>query len=324
MKIIESNKNNNFNKNIINSVILLNNNLISLFKDKAVQYFDYFNQVISLILTMNQSFPKIYSLTLNLYNQILTYNINNDKYNDITKIGFDVLNSINIIYNSNKNKDDIIYLANKQTEFLILYLQKSSYFISKLTNNEIFIKSLDNILNIFEISNNKDFSINFINLIKLLIDFSGNNNDLRILLESKFIEKMLRIIISHIQYFDATYQKCIQNCFYIFVNCGNPPFEEKFCLVLKECFNEKQITEIIIKYLRFLSNNMSFKNNDKIIREFMEDLKTLIHGSNKIKYEFIEKYINKINNSGANNDNNNYQTIKINPNGQIYMDLYSK
>ena len=324
LKIIESNKNNNFNKNIINSVILLNNNLISLFKDKAVQYFDYFNQVISLILTMNQSFPKIYSLTLNLYNQILTYNINNDKYNDITKIGFDVLNSINIIYNSNKNKDDIIYLANKQTEFLILYLQKSSYFISKLTNNEIFIKSLDNILNIFEISNNKDFSINFINLIKLLIDFSGNNNDLRILLESKFIEKMLRIIISHIQYFDATYQKCIQNCFYIFVNCGNPPFEEKFCLVLKECFNEKQITEIIIKYLRFLSNNMSFKNNDKIIREFMEDLKTLIHGSNKIKYEFIEKYINKINNSGANNDNNNYQTIKINPNGQIYMDLYSK
>ena len=155
LKIIESNKNNNFNNNVMDSVIMLNNSLISILMDKAIIYFDYFNKIISLIISMNQKYPKIFSLTLNLYNQIMTYNIHTDKYNDITKIGFDILNSINSIYNNIKNENDFIYLANKQSEFIILYMQKSAYFINNLNNNDIFVKALENIMNIFDKSNHK-------------------------------------------------------------------------------------------------------------------------------------------------------------------------
>ena len=324
LKIINSNKN-NFNVKIIDGVILLNNCFISLFMDKAIQYFDYFNQIISLILSMNPKYPKIFSLTLNLYNQILAYNINTDKFNDITKIGFDVLNSINSIYNNIKNQDEIIYLANKQTEFLILYMQKSSYFINNINNNEIFYNSLGNVLNVFDKSNDKDFSINFTNLIKLLIDFSAKNNNFQNILKEKYIENILKTIISHIQYFDATYKNSIKNCFYIFINCANSLFEEKLCLVLNECYNEKLITEIIIKYLKLANSDVSLKKDDKKIKEFIKDLSELYHGSNKLKYDFIEKYTIEINNHESGNVNSgNTQTIKVNPNSQIYMDLYSK
>ena len=130
LRIINSNiNNNNLNNAVIDGIILLNNSFISFFKDKAIQYFDYFNQIISLIISMNQRFPKIYSLTLNLYTQILSYNINTNKYAEISKIGFDVLNSINIFYTNTKDKKETFYLANKQTEFIILYIQKSSEFI---------------------------------------------------------------------------------------------------------------------------------------------------------------------------------------------------
>ena len=325
LKIINLNNNNNFNGNIIDGIILLNNCFISLFMDKAIQYFDYFNHIIRLILSMNQKYPKIFSLTLNLYNQILTYNINTDKFNDIAKIGYDVLNSINLIYNNIKNQKEIIYLANQQTEFLILYLQKSSYFINNINNNKIFYDSLDNILNFFDKSNDKDFSINFTNLIKLLIDFSVKNNNFQNILKEKYIENILRTLISHIQYFDANYKNSIKNCFYVFVDCIDSLFEEKLYLVLNECFGEKLITEVIIKYLNIAKSNLSLKKNDKKIKEFMNDLKELYHGSNKIKYDFIDKYAIEINNHGSGSINSgNAQTIKVNPNSQIYMDLYSK
>ena len=153
IKIIESNKNNNFNNNIIDNIIMLNNCLISILKDKAIIYFDYFNQIISLIISMNPKYLKIFSLTLNLYNQILTYNGNTDKYNDVTTIGFDVLNSINSLYCNINSENEFIYLANKHTEFLSLFMQKSSYFINNMNNKDIFPTNLDNIINIFDKSN---------------------------------------------------------------------------------------------------------------------------------------------------------------------------
>ena len=323
MKIIESN-NNNFNNKVIDSVINLNNTFISFFTDKIIQLFDYFNQIISLILSMNQKYPKIFSLTFNLYSQIMIYNTNTDKYNDISKIGFDVLNSINSMYNNLKNENEIIYLANKQTEFLNLYMQKSSYFVNNINNNEVFIQSFNNIIIIFDKSNHKDFTINLINLIKLLIDFSSNNNIFQNTLKEKFLEKMIKSIINHIQYFDSSYHKCIKNCFAIFINCVNSIFEEKFYKVLNEIYDVQQISEIIIKYLKSVkNNNMTLKINDKKIKEFLDDLKEILFGTNKEKYDFIEKYgleINNINN--ANGDiMNNTQTIKLNQNSHIYMDL---
>ena len=325
LKIINSNINsNNFNKEVIDGIILLNNSFVSFFMDKAIQYFEYFNQIITLIISTNQRSLKIYNLTLNLYTQIFAYNINTDKYENISKIGFDVLNSINIFYNSNKDKKDIIFLANKQTEFIILYIQKSSHFINNINNNEIFINTFNNILNIFDESNNKKFSINFINLIKILIDFSNNNNFIMNILKEKFIEKILRTIIDHIKYFNEMYKNCISNSFYIFSNCINSPFEEKFIFVINDCFKEKQITEIIIEYLKFNKNNNFVKNIDTKIKEFMNDLNGLYQGTDRTKYEFIEKYSSKLNNYKSGNINNTTQTIKVNPNSQMYINLYPK
>ena len=248
LKIIELNKNNNFNINIIKGVILVNNNFISSFMDKAILYYDYFNLIISQIISINNKFPNIFSLTLNLYNQIMTYNINTDKYNEITKVGFNILNSINSIYNSIKNTDDLMYLANKQTEFMVLYIQKSSDFINNLSNSGIFVKSLENIINIFELGNHKDFFINFINLIKLLIDYSKNNNYFQNILKEKFIDKIMNLIINYIRYFDASYYKCINICFYIFINCINNSLEEKFYLALNNCFGEKKMIKNLRNY----------------------------------------------------------------------------
>ena len=324
LKIIELNKNNNFNINIIKGVILVNNNFISSFMDKAILYYDYFNLIISQIISINNKFPNIFSLTLNLYNQIMTYNINTDKYNEITKVGFNILNSINSIYNCIKNTDDLMYLANKQTEFMVLYIQKSSDFINNLSNSGIFFKSLENIINIFELSNHKDFFINFINLIKLLIDYSKNNNYFQNILKEKFIDKIMNLIINHIRYFDASYYKCINICFYIFINCINNSLEEKFCLALNNCFEEKKISEVIINYLKYIINDMPIKKNDKKFKELLIDLKELYHGTNKIKYKFIEKYLAEINNKATKNMNDKYQTVKVDANSQIYMDLYAK
>ena len=324
LRIIDLNhKNNNFNKKVIDGIIILNNSFITFFKEKAIEHFDYYNRIISLIISINQSFPKIYSLTLNLYNQILSYNINTDKYFDICKIGFDVLNSINLIY-VNKNEEETIYLANKQIEFITLYIQKSSYFINNINNNEIFNNTFNNILIIFDKSNHKDFSINFINLIKILIDISDNNNIFQNILKEKFIEKILRIIIDHIKYFNESYKNCIKNCFYIFSHCINSQFGEKLALVINDSFNEKQITEIVTEYLKLSKINNSLINNDKKIKEFINDLNGLFNGSNRIKYEFIEKYSSEINNYKSGNISDNPQKIKVNPNSQIYMNLFSK
>ena len=60
------------------------------------------------------------------------------------------------------------------------------------------------------------------------------------MLKEKFIEKIMNLIINHIKYFDASYYKCINICFYIFINCINNSLEEKFCLALNNCFEEKK------------------------------------------------------------------------------------
>ena len=183
---------------------------------------------------------------------------------------------------------------------------------------------MENILNIFDKSNHKDFSINFINLIKLLIDFSANNKNFQNIFKEKFIERILLALIEHIQYFDATYNASIKNCFYTFINFANFPYEEKLFKVLNECYNEKQITEIIMKYFKLAISDISINQNDKKIKEFMNDIKELYHGTNKIKYDFIEKYSTKINDYENGNVNNEIQKIKIKQNSPIYMDVYSK
>ena len=203
-------------------------------------------------------------------------------------------------------------------------MQRSSDFIKNLNNNEVFFKTFANILNIFEQSNQKDFSINLINFIKFLIDFSNNNNIFQNILKEKFMVQIIKTIITHIQYFNATYQKCMTNSFLILINCINSIFEEKLYNGLFEIYNDRQIIDIILKYLKEIKNNNKYSRNNEKIKEFMNSLNQIYHGTNKTKYEFIEKYELEINSIIESNNNNNAQTIKVKPNDQIYMDLNFK
>ena len=321
LKIINTNINTNIN--IIDSVNLLNNSLISILKEKAVDYYDYFNQIISLIVPLREKYVKIFSLTLNLYTQIFTYNQNTEKYNLISKMGFDIMNLMNNMYNNIKNEDEIIFLANKQVEFLLLYIQKCPYFLNNL-NQEIFIQSINNILAIFDKTNQKEFSINFMNYIKVLFDLAINNNGFMNLIKDNFAEKTIKIIINHIQYFDPAYIKCAQNSFDILSNCVGSPLEEKLCTALNNIYNDQELVGIIVKYIGFLKNSKNLKKYIivKKIKEFISDLSQLYYAMSKKRNEFVKKYESEINNGIV--DEEKMRTVKIDPNSKIYMDLYAK
>ena len=322
LNIINLNNKGNFNINLINSDILVCNTLISIFKEKIIDYFDYFNQIISLIISINPKYSKIYSLTYNLYTQIFTYNQNSEKYNMISQIGYDILNSINNIYDTIQGEDETVYLANKQLEFLILYIQKSPYFINNL-NKDIFIQSINNIINIFDKTNHVEFSINYINFFKIISDISINNNVFENIIKNNFIEKIIKTIIGHIQYFNASYTRCMNNSFEIFKNCIKGGMEEKFAIALNDIYNDKEITEVIIKFVNFLKNNNSMKKNDvdKKMNEFVSDLNELFYAMNKKRNDFVKKYENEINN---NNNDGEMRKYKVNLNLPIYNDLIPK
>ena len=74
INIINSSNNGNFNENIMDAIIILNTTLIAILKEKVSQHFDYFNKIISLIVSINQKYIRIYSLTYSLYSQIFCFN----------------------------------------------------------------------------------------------------------------------------------------------------------------------------------------------------------------------------------------------------------
>ena len=241
----------------------------------------------------------------------------------ISQIGFDILNSINIVYNNIQGEDETVYLANKQLEFLIIYIQKSPYFINNL-NKEIFIQTLNNIINIFDKTNYVEFSINFMNFFKIISDLSINSNVFESLLKNNFVEKLIKTIIGHIQYFNVSYTKCAQNCFEIFKNCIKGGMVEKFHIALNDIYNDKELIEVIIKYVNYLNNCMITKKNViyKKITEFISDLSELYYAKNKKRNEFVKKYEKELNNTL--DSEVNMKKIKVDINMPIYNDLYGK
>ena len=272
INIINSNNNGNFNESIMDAIIILNTTLIAILKEKVSQHFDYFNKIISLIVSLNQKYIRIYSLTYSLYSQIFSFNSGSEVFNNISKIGFDILNSMNSIYANLKDDNEKILLASNQTEFMLLYFQKSTDFINNLNlKMEIFIQSLNNIINLFDKSNQRNFAINFTSLIKLIVDLSLNNSMIGNVLYENLVEK---IIINNVQYFEKFNFICIQNCFNIFSNLVGTPMEEKFCAGLNDIYNDKELISIILKFINYLKNNKDMRKNemDKKIREFFKDL----------------------------------------------------
>ena len=321
LKIIETNNKDNFNKNIINFVILFNNTLILYLKEKIVEYYDYFNKIISVIISTNPKYVLIYSLTYNLYSQIFTYNQNSEKCNIISQLGFHLLNSLNVVYSQIQNEEeDIIYITNKIIEFLILYLKKCPYFINNL-NKEILTQNISNIINIFENENYnaKEIANNFMNFVEIFFDLSANNNILS-LLKDIFFEPIIKNIISHIKDININNKKCVQNYFEVFKNCVGSDMEEKFCIALYDIYKDKEIISIIVVYLNYLKN--SNKNTiDKKLKEFLNDLSELYNAMWKKRNEFIQKYDYVINNGNVN------ENLKINisavKNSKIFVDLFA-
>ena len=94
---------------------------------------------------------------------------------------------------------------------------------------------------------------------------------------------------------------------------------------LNEVYNDKELIELIIKFIVFIKNNTTAKTTyiNKKVREFIKDLSELYYAMNKTRNEFVKKYENEINNFGKYNEEL-MKTIKVNPNTEIYMDLYAQ
>jgi len=325
INIINSNNNGNFNESIMDAIIILNTTLISFLKEKSSQHFDYFNKIISLVVSLNPKYIKIYSLTYSLYSQIFCFNSGSEVFNTISKIGFDILNSMNAIYGNLKDDNEKVLLASNQTEIILLYIQKSTDFINNLNlKTDIFMQSLNNIINLFDKSNNRNFAINFTNLMNLIVDLSLNNNTIGNLLKENFVEKITKTIINNIQYFEKYNFICIQNCFNIFKNLVGTPMKEKFCLGLNDVYNDKELILIFVKFINYLKNNKNMRKNemDKKIREFFKDLSELCYAMNKKRNEFIKKYEDIMNNNITNEEN--MRSIKVNLNSEIHMNLFAQ
>ena len=325
INIINSSNNGNFNENIMDAIIILNTTLIAILKEKVSQHFDYFNKIISLIVSINQKYIRIYSLTYSLYSQIFCFNSGSEVFNNISKIGFDILNSMNSIYANLKDDNEKVLLASNQTEFMLLYFQKSTDFINNLNlKMEIFIQSLNNIINLFDKSNQRNFAINFTSLIKLIVDLSLKNNMIGNVLSENFVEKITKIIINNIQYFEKFNFICIQNYYNIFSNLVGTPMEEKFCAGLNDIYNDKELISIILKFINYLKNNKDMRKNemDKKIREFFKDLSELCYAMYQKRNEFIKKYDDIMNTIIVNEEN--MRSIKVNLNSEIHMNLFAQ
>ena len=325
INIINSSNNDNFNENIMDAIIILNTTLIAILKEKVSQHFDYFNKIISLIVSINQKYIRIYSLTYSLYSQIFCFNSGSEVFNNISKIGFDILNSMNSIYANLKDDNEKVLLASNQTEFMLLYFQKSTDFINNLNlKMEIFIQSLNNIINLFDKSNQRNFAINFTSLIKLIVDLSLKNNMIGNVLSENFVEKITKIIINNVQYFEKFNFICIQNCYNIFSNLVGTPMEEKFCAGLNDIYNDKELISIILKFINYLKNNKDMRKNemDKKIREFFKDLSELCYAMYQKRNEFIKKYDDIMNTIIVNEEN--MRSIKVNLNSEIHMNLFAQ
>lgn len=305
-------------KEIIDYIIKFYFFLIKVLNEKNDIYFDYINEIISLIF---QNAPKnlnVFELTINFYKELFIYCKDSVKTNDISKIGFDILKTMNTKLYSNsdkifniKNNGNIsidintVYLCDKQCQLIILYIQHSSYFVNCLLDNKENENILDNclstIINVFENTNERELTINFIYMI---LTFLEKENKILIKFLEKYVSKLVHILINHIHYFKLNcYPTCNKNTFIIFkyliINYRNI-----FIDSLEEIFDNKYIVNTIIKYL----DGIKFKKYEELnlkIRilngEFIDDIGKIKLFNRKQKKDFIIKYQN-FNNVEKNND----------------------
>ena len=304
----------NYDINIVNSVVLLCNTAIKLLKEKTVNYFDNFSNIISMIQKLNPSNIKVFDLTIMLYTNIFTYCKNSQLFIKVNETCFDILNIMNSEYNYAKKDEEKLFLSSKICEFILLYLQNCSHIITQICdkqnkNNSIFSFGFNELINTFENNDNDEYNNKFTTLIRSMLENSLILNNFM----KDYTYRVTTVIISHLQYFKSHLNKCVSNYFIIlkyFWTYDN----EKFLQSLKLVFNnDNQIIFAVGKYLDKI-NYKNYNNLEEKIKQynnsFITELGELLYAMDTKKIEFVTKYVkivdemNKNERMGLKFDNN--------------------
>ena len=307
-------------------IIRLYTDFIRVLKKKNEEYFPFFNTVISTVLQTNPNNIRVFGLTYNLYIQIFKFCIGSNNYNDISKLGYEILNSMNNILKNIPIFNDKVYLVNLECEFILLFMNNSPDFTNNV-KSEVFNTSLNEIINIYGKTSQNNLSKNFIDFIKKISNSNATKNIFLDYLQNH-IENIVYTLIDHIKFVADNSTNIAQNSFEIFKNFMTF-YEKQFIDALKKIFKEDELVQVICKILMQVQyekfNSLQY-NIRKKLEEFMQELSELRYAIDKNKKEFIEKY-NSFDCNFSNVDNQNIsklQAVKINRNSDIYMDLYAK
>lgn len=324
--LLELIKNNYNDRNLMDFIIRLYTDFIRVLKKKNEEYFPFFNTVISTVLQTNPNNIRVFGLTYNLYIQIFKFCVGSNNYNDISKLGYEILNSMNNILKNIPIFNDKVYLVNLECEFILLFMNNSPDFTNNV-KSEVFNTSLNEIINIYGKTSQNDLTKNFIDFIKKISNSNATKNIFFDYLQNH-IENILYTLIDHIKFVADNSTNIAQNSFEIFKNFMTF-YEKQFIDALKKIFKEDELVQVICKILMQVQyekfNSLQY-NIRKKLEEFMQELSELRFAIDKNKKEFIEKY-NSFDCNFSNVDNQNIsklQAVKINRNSDIYMDLYAK
>ena len=289
-----SENSNNPDLNIINSIILLCNTAIKSLKEKILNYFINFTNIISLIQKQNPTNIKLFDLTIVLYKNIFTYCKNDQLYTQLSEKCFENLNIMNSKYNIAKKDDENLSLSSKICEFILLYIPNFSHILSQICdkqnrNNCIFSYGFNELINTFENNDNNEYNNLFTTLVKSMCD---NNLFSNYIID--YANRLITAIICHLQFFKSNLNKCASNYFiilkYFWTNAN-----EKFLQSLRAIFkNDNQIIFAVGKYLDKI-NYKNYNNLEEKIKEnnnsFINELGELIHAMDTKKNEFVTKYV---------------------------------
>ena len=324
--LLELIKNNYNDRNLMDFIIRLYTDFIRVLKKKNEEYFSFFNSVISTVLQTNPNNIRVFGLTYNLYIQIFKFCVGSNNYNDISKLGYEILNSMNNILKNIPIFNDKVYLVNLECEFILLFMNNSPDFTNNV-KSEVFNTSLNEIINIYGKTSQNDLTKNFIDFIKKISNSNATKNIFFDYLQNH-IENIVYTLIDHIKFVADNSTNIAQNSFEIFKNFMTF-YEKQFIDALKKIFKEDELVQVICKILMQVQyekfNSLQY-NIRKKLEEFMQELSELRFAIDKNKKEFIEKY-NSFDCNFSNVDNQNIsklQAVKINRNSDIYMDLYAK
>ena len=297
---------------IINSIISLCNEMIKPLKEKTSNYYKIFSNIFSTIHNLNPSNIKEFDIIILLYKNIFTYCKFTPIYYEINEKCFIILNNMNQKFNLVKKKDDRLLLSIKICEFILLFFPNNSQnfiqiFIKNNNNNSNLSYGFNELINTFENNDNEEYNYIFTFLVKTLCENNFIFNDFI----KSYVNRLMNVIISHLNIFNTGFNKSIPNylmIFKYFLSGANDEFTNS----LKQIFNnDEQINYAIIKYLNYVNYDNNNYNNLEIKiknlnKSFIKEIALLINSIDAKKDEFVNKYIKFVDDEIKNNGFKSY------------------